>query len=193
MRVQDILGRTMRILGISGSLRKESFNTKLLRAARELVPEGHTIEAFDIAPIPIYNHDVYEAGFPVEVVQFREAIRAADALLVATPEYNYSVPGVLKNAIDWASRAPSQPFAGKPLAMMGATPGLGGTVRSQYHLRQVLTALDVHIVNRPEVAVRSAPDKFDASGTLTDEKTRTQVKALLAALIAWPARLQGNT
>lgn len=180
----------MNILGICGSLRKESFNARLLRAARELVPDGVVITPFDIAPIQLYDDDVYKAGFPAEVVQFREAIRAADALLIVTPEYNSSVPGVLKNAIDWASRPPDQPFAGKPLAIMGATPGLGGTVRSQYHLRQVVVGLDMHPVNRPEVAVRSAADKFDASGTLTDEKTRTQVKALVDALVAWTNRIK---
>jgi len=180
----------MNILGISGSLRKESFNTKLLRAAQELAPEGVVITRFDLAPIPLYNEDVFVAGRPPEVVRFRDAILAADALLIATPEYNYSVPGVLKNAIDWASRPPREnPFAGKPAAIMGATPGLGGTMRSQSHLRQVLFAVDLRLVNRPEVAVRSASEKFDANGTLTDDKTRTQVKTLVEALVAWTNRL----
>ena len=182
----------MNILGISGSLRKESFNTKLLRAAQELAPQGIVMTRFDIAPIPLYNDDVFQQGHPPDVARFRDAIRAADALLIATPEYNYSVPGVLKNAIDWASRPPNEnPFGGKPAAIMGASTGRGGTMRSQYHLRQVLVGLDLHVVNRPEVAVQTAADKFDASGTLTDERTRNQVKALVEALVAWANRIRG--
>lgn len=181
----------MNILGISGSLRKESFNTKLLRTAQELAPAGIMITRFDIAPIPLYNDDVFQQGHPPDVARFRDAIRAADALLIATPEYNYSVPGVLKNAIDWASRPPSEnPFGGKPAAIMGASTGRGGTMRSQYHLRQVLVGLDLHVVNRPEVAVQTAADKFDATGTLTDERTRNQVKALVEALVAWTNKIK---
>jgi chromate reductase len=179
----------MRILGISGSLRQESFNTRLLRTAISLAPDGVTIEAFDIAPIPLYNEDVRAAGFPPAVQQFREAIRAADALLFATPEYNYSLPGVLKNAIDWASRPPDQPFTEKPAAVMGASTGLNGTVRAQLHLRQVLSALNVHFVNRPEVMLRSVADKFDATG-LTDEKGREHVQQLVAALAEWTTRIR---
>ena len=170
-------------------MRKESFNTRLLRTAIALAPEGVTIEAFDIAPIPLYNEDVRAAGFPPVVQQFREAIRGADALLFVTPEYNYSVPGVLKNAIDWASRPPEQPFADKPGAVMGATTGLNGTVRAQLHLRQVLTGCNVHFINRPEVAIRGAADKFDATG-LTDEKGREMVRQLVAALADWANRIR---
>jgi chromate reductase len=182
----------MKILGICGSLRRESFNRKLLRAAMEMLPEGHTIDVFDLAPIPLYNNDVYELGFPPPVVAFREAVRGADALLIATPEYNYSVPGVLKNAIDWASRAPDQPFSGKPMAMMGASSGLSGTMRSQNHLRQVALGVNLLVLTRPEVMVRTAADKFDASGRLTDEKTRQFVKSLVEGLIAWTARLSAR-
>ena len=179
----------MRILGISGSLRKESFNTRLLRTAISLAPDGVTIEEFDIAPIPLYNEDVRAAGFPPAVQQFREAIRGADALLFATPEYNYSLPGVLKNAIDWASRPPDQPFTEKPAAVMGATTGLNGTVRAQLHLRQILIGCNALFVNRPEVAIRGAADRFDATG-LTDEKGREQVKLLVAALAEWTNRIR---
>jgi chromate reductase, NAD(P)H dehydrogenase (quinone) len=180
----------MKVLAISGSLRTDSFNTRLVRAARELAPDGMTIDMTDLAPLPLYNDDVRAAGYPPAVAAFREAIRAADALLIATPEYNYSVSGVLKNAIDWASRPPDQPLAGKPLAIMGASGGLSGTMRAQYHLRQIAVFVDLLPLNKPEVMVRSAADKFDASGALTDEDTRIHVRKLLEALAAWTGRLR---
>ena len=180
----------MKILGISGSLRKDSFNTRLLRSAISLAPDGVSIDPFDLSAIPLYNEDVRAAGFPPVVQQLREAIRGADALLFATPEYNSSLSGVLKNAIDWASRPPDQPFAGKPVAVMGATTGLGGTVRAQAHLRQILVGVNVHFVNRPEVGIRSAAEKFDASGVLTDEKGREVVQQLVAALVEWTNRIR---
>ena len=179
----------VKVLGICGSLRKGSYNAAALRAAQELAPDGLTIETFDIAPIPIYNEDVRAEGLPPAVEQFRERIRAADALLFVTPEYNYSVPGVLKNAIDWASRPPEQPFAGKPVAIMGATPSVLGTARAQYHLRQILVFLDMHPINKPEVMIAAASGKFDAAGRLTDEATRDFVRQLLTALRDWTRRL----
>jgi len=179
----------VKVLGICGSLRKGSYNAAALRAAQELAPDGLTIETFDIAPIPIYNEDVRAEGLPPAVEQFRERIRAADALLFVTPEYNYSVPGVLKNAIDWASRPPEQPFAGKPVAIMGATPSVLGTARAQYHLRQILVFLDMHPINKPEVMIAAASGKFDAAGRLTDETTRDFVRQLLTALRDWTRRL----
>jgi chromate reductase, NAD(P)H dehydrogenase (quinone) len=179
----------MKILGISGSLRQNSFNTRLLRTAIALAPDGVSIDEFDLSPIPLYNEDVRAAGFPPSVQQLRDAIRDADALLFATPEYNYSVPGVLKNAIDWASRPPDQPFTDKPAAVMGATVGLNGTVRAQLHLRQTLVGCNVHFINRPEVAIRGAADKFDATG-LTDEKGREMVRQLVAALAEWANRIR---
>ena len=179
----------MKILGISGSLRKDSFNTRLLRTAISLAPDGVSIDAFDLSPIPLYNEDVRAAGFPPVVQQLRDAIRGADALLFATPEYNYSVSGVLKNAIDWASRPPDQPFAGKAAAVMGASTGLNGTVRAQAHLRQILLGVNVQCVNRPEVMVRSAADKFDAT-SLTDEKIRETVQQLVAALVDWTNQIK---
>jgi chromate reductase len=178
----------VRVLGFSGSLRKGSFNTAALRAARELAPDGLAIEPFDIAPIPLYNEDVYQQGFPPPVAEFRTRIKDADALLIVTPEYNYSVPGVLKNAIDWASRPPDQPFDGKPIAFLSASPAFTGGARAQYHLRQVFVYLNPHVLNRPEVFISTAHTKFDADGRLTDEKTREQIAGLLAALKVWAER-----
>lgn len=176
---------TLRVLGISGSLRKGSFNTAVLRAAVELAPAGMSIDVADLQEIPIYNEDDRAKGFPDPVQRLRDAIAAADALLIVTPEYNYSIPGMLKNAIDWASRPPSQPFAGKALAIMGASGGMGGTMRAQYHLRQVAVFLDMHLLNKPEVFVRSAQKLVDAEGKLTDEPTRKLVGEQLVALAAW--------
>lgn len=178
------------VLGISGSLRRKSYNTAALRAALQLLPAGMTMETFDIAEIPLYNEDVREQGFPAPVERLRGKIAAADALLIVTPEYNYSVPGVLKNAIDWASRPPSQPFDGKPLAIMGASPGVIGTARAQYHLRQCFVFLNASIVNRPEVMIGSAATRFDDQGNLTDEATREMIRKLLSALADWTRRLQ---
>jgi chromate reductase len=144
------------LLGISGSLRKGSFNTALLRAATALAPEGMRVETTTISDIPPYNDDVRAQGLPEPVSRLRDAIRRADALLIVTPEYNYSLPGVLKNAIDWASRPPEQPFAGKPLGIMGASGGVGGTMRAQYDLRRVAVFLDMHPNNKPEVFVRNS-------------------------------------
>jgi chromate reductase, NAD(P)H dehydrogenase (quinone) len=179
----------VKVLGICGSLRKGSYNAAALRAAQELAPDGMTVESFDIAPIPVYNEDVRAEGLPAAVEQFRGRIRAADALLFVTPEYNYSVPGVLKNAIDWASRPPEQPFAGKPVAIMGTSPGALGTARAQYHLRQILVFLDMHPINKPEVMIGAASSKFDAAGQLTDEPTRDFIRQLLTALGGWTRRV----
>ncbi len=178
------------ILGIAGSLRRASWNHGLLRAANELLPEGVTLEIADLAPIPMFNQD-QEADLPESVRYFKSRIVAADALLIATPEYNYSIPGVLKNAIDWASRPPREsPFAGKPLAIMGAG-GLFGSVRAQLHLRQICSHLDMLAVNRPEVRIVRGWEKFDADGNLTDETSRKEVHMLIEALVKWTHRLQG--
>ncbi len=180
----------IRVLGISGSLRRGSFNSALLRAAVELAPEGMHIEIGDLRDIPLYDEDVRAQGLPAPAARLREEVDRADAVLIATPEYNYSVPGVLKNAIDWASRPPKQPFAGKPLALMGATGGTSGTLRAQYHLRQIAVFLDMHPVNKPEVFVRNAPALFDQDLKLVDEATRTAVRGLLEALADWTRRLR---
>ena len=181
---------TIKVLGISGSLRQDSWNTAALKAAMELAPPGMQIEHALIADIPLYNEDVRVQGFPAPVERLREQIRRADALLIVTPEYNYSVPGVLKNAIDWASRPPEQPFAGKPMAIMGASPGFTGSARAQYHLRQMFVFLDALILNRPEVMIASAHERFDASGRLVHEPTREIIGKLLTGLAAWTLQLQ---
>jgi len=177
--------RAIKVLGISGSLRAGSYNTAALRAAQELAPDGMTLETFNLGAIPIYNDDVRAIGFPPSVQELRDAITGADALLFATPEYNYSIPGVLKNAIDWASRPPNQPFEGKPAAIMGTSPGKIGTARAQYHLRQMCVFLDVHLINKPEVMIGGAAEAFDAEGRLADETSRGFIRDLLAALAAW--------
>jgi chromate reductase len=188
---EDLIWVTnMHVLGISGSLRKGSYNTALLAAASELLPECMTLEIFDLSSIPLYNDDVRALGFPKPVKELRARIAVADALLIATPEYNYSIPGVLKNAIDWASRPPDPPLDGKPLAIMGASTGNFGTVRAQMHLRHVCVYCNMFPVNRPEVLVMRAQDKFDANGRLVDETTRGFVRDLLTALVDWTQRLQ---
>lgn len=185
-------GQSIKVLGISGSLRRGSFNTAALRAARELAPAGMAVELHEgLRDIPPYDDDLRQGqGYPPPVEDLRARIKAADALLIATPEYNYSVPGVLKNAIDWASRPPEQPFDGKPVAIMGASPGVLGTARAQYHLRQMFVYLNGHLLNRPEVMIGQANTRFDAEGRLTDEKTREFIHALLAALKEWTERLR---
>ena len=180
----------MHILGISGSLRKDSINTAALHACKDLLPPGVTLSVFDLTPIPLYNEDVRAIGLPASVQQLREQIKAADALVIATPEYNYSIPGVLKNAIDWASRPPEQPFDGKPVAIIGATPGGLGTSRAQYHLRQVFVYLNGLLLNRPEVFISGATSKFDASGKLTDAATAENLGKMLVALTDAARRLK---
>lgn len=171
------------ILGFAGSLRKGSYNRGLLRAAAEMVPDGAELEIFDLEGIPPFNQDLENR--PVEKVkEFKARIRAADALLIATPEYNYSIPGVLKNAIDNASRPyGDSALDGKLAAIMGASIGMLGTARAQYHLRQSFVFLNMFTLNQPEVMVPFAQDKFDEQGKLTDEKTRKKVKELLEALV----------
>lgn len=180
----------LRVLGSAGSLRAGSYNRALLRAAVELAPEAMVITVFDLSGMPPFNADVEALGDPPPVLAFKAAIAHAHALLIVTPEYNYSLPGVLKNALDWASRpAASSVLNGKPLAMMGASTGLLGTVRAQLHLRQVCVFTNMLPLNRPEVFVTRAAGKFDATGRLTDEETRQRVRTLLDALIAWADRL----
>jgi chromate reductase len=182
--------QTLTILGIAGSLRKDSFNRGLLRAAHKLTPEGVTIEDFDLEGIPLYNQDE-DGNPPALVTEFKARIRAADAILFATPEYNYSIPGVLKNAIDWASRPyGDSAWDGKPVALMGATSGLQGTARAQYHLRQCFVFLNMYPLNRPEVMIGGASQKFDAAGNLTDEKAQELIGRLLAALAEWTRKLK---
>lgn len=180
------------ILGIAGSLRKESFNRLLLRAAQELTPENARIETFELAGIPLFNQDE-EANPHPRVVEFKQRIRAADAILFVTPEYNYSIPGVLKNAIDCASRPyGDSAWTGKPVAIMGASIGTLGSSRAQYHLRQTFVFLNMYPVNQPEVMVSKAHERFDQEGKLTDETTNKLVQQLLTELVSWTKRLSGN-
>ena len=182
----------LKVLAISGSLRKASYNTAALRAAQEVAPDGMAIEIVSIADIPFYNADVQEQGFPGAVMALAEQIRAADAVLIASPEYNYSTSGVLKNTIDWLSRVPQQPWAGKPVAMIGASMSLLGAARAQYHLRQMFVFLDALPVNKPEVFIAQAQNRFDAEGRLTDELTRGFIRQLLVSLAAWTLRLKAS-
>ncbi len=184
------MSETLNVLGISGSLRAASFNTAALRAARDLAPAGMQITIFSIADLPLYNEDVKARGLPPSVQALRDAIKIADAVLIASPEYNFSISGVLKNAIDWASRPPEQPFDDKPIAIMGVSGGLLGTARAQYHLRQCFLFLNGHVLNKPEVMIGSAAARFDANGTLTDETTQGMIRAQLEALRNWTLRLR---
>ena len=182
----------MKVLAMVGSLRKGSYNKLALRAAMELKPAGMEIEQAEIGDLPLYDDDLREAGYPPPVQRLREQVRAADALLFVTPEYNYSVPGVLKNAIDWCSRPPQQPLEGKPAAIMGASTGKLGTARAQYHLRQIFVFVNVLPVNRPEVMLSGAAKLFDADGRLTDEPTRKFIGDMLVSLQDWTHKLQAK-
>ena len=179
----------LKILGISGSLRKTSYNTAALRAAVELCPEDAEIEIYDIAGFDSFDQD-REATPPENVAKFKAALKAADAVIISSPEYNYSVPGFLKNAIDWASRPyGDSAWEDKPVLIMGASPGTGGTMRMQYHLRQIMVFLNMHPLNRPEVMIANCVGKFDENGKLIDETTRTFVSNALKALVEWTQRL----
>lgn len=185
---------SLHVLGIAGSLRRGSYNGAVLRAAAtELAPEGMHIERFDLSPIPLYNEDVRQSGYPPAVAGLRARIADADAVLIVTPEYNYSIPGVLKNAIDWASRPPDQPFNGKPVALMGASPGRLGTARAQYHLRQSLLSLNAMVLNKPEVMIAGVNKLLDEEGRLTDETTADFVRQLLSGLAEWTRTLQARS
>jgi chromate reductase len=180
----------IKILGFAGSLRVGSYNKALLRAATALLPDDVTLEIFDVNDIPPFNQDL-EMDMPPTVKEFKSKIREADAIVIATPEYNYSVPGVLKNAIDFASRPyGDNPFNDKPVAIMSASIGMLGGARAQYHLRQMFVFLNMHPVNGPEVIVTSAQNKFDSNGNLIDENTRVFLKQLLQNLVNWTRRLR---
>lgn len=180
----------IRILGFAGSLRKGSYNKALLRAATELLPKDTELEIFELDGIPPYDQDK-ENQPPATVVEFKEKIRAADAILIATPEYNYSIPGVLKNAIDWASRPPGDnAWDDKPAAIMSASVGMLGGARAQYHLRQTFVYINMHPVNRPEVMVPFAAEKIDDTGTVIDGKTRQKIYELLVSLASWARKLK---
>jgi len=183
--------KIVNILGFAGSLRKDSYNKALLRAALELVPKDAKLEAFSLEGIPPFNQDL-ENQPPEKVKEFKAKIRAADAILIATPEANYTLPGVLINAMNWASRPyGDNAFDGKPVAVMGATIGMLGTARAQYHLRQSFVFLNMIPLNQPEVMVPFVQEKIDKNGRLTDQKTKEKIGELLVNLVSWTKRLRG--
>jgi chromate reductase len=183
----------VRAVALIGSLRAGSWNRALWRAALTAAPEGLVLEEAPIADLPLYNGDLHPPAapdWPAPAARLRAQLARADAVLFVSPEYNYSVPGVLKNAIDWASRAPDPPMNDKPAAVMGATTGMWGTTRMQYHLRQVGVFTNLHFLNRPEMFVARAPEKFGPDGTLTDEATRKVLGEFLLAFRDWALRVR---
>ena len=184
------MNKPIRILGIAGSLRRKSYNRAALRAAQQLAPEDAVIDIFELDGIPVFSEDD-EGQPPVKIVELKKRIREADAILFVTPEYNYSIPGGLKNAIDWASRPyGDNAWNGKPVAVMGASLGMLGTARAQYHPRQVFVFLNMLAINQPEVMIANAGQNFDAEGNLTNEATKNSIRQLLANLVGWTRGLQ---
>lgn len=182
--------KKLKIVGISGSLRQSSFNTGLLRAAVTLCPSEADIEILQIDKLKLFNQDL-ETNLPEDVKIFKNSVKTADAVIFATPEYNYSVPGVLKNAIDWLSRPyGNNSLDGKPAAIISASGGMLGGNRAQYHLRQIFVFLNVYPLNKPEVIVPFALEKFDGKGVLIDQKTKDKIKELIVALIDWTRKLK---
>jgi chromate reductase, NAD(P)H dehydrogenase (quinone) len=183
---------SIRVAGICGSLREGSLNKGLLRAAVELAPAGMEIQIYTrLGDIPPYNDDIFQKGDPEPVADLKKFIGVADAILISTPEYNYGVPGVLKNAIDWASRpAGKSALNRKPAAILGCSPGLGGTIRAQHALRQSFVFTETHVMSQPEIKIPSAATLFDASAKLTDETTRQHVKKFLQAFVTWIGRFK---
>ena len=187
------MSEKIKVLAFAGSLRKGSYNKALIRAAVDVAPVNVAIEVFDLEGMPLFNQE-FEANPPPKVKEFKDKIRNADALLIATPEYNYSIPGVLKNAIDCASRPKADtPLEGKPVAIMSASTGRFGGARAQYHLRQSFIFLNMQPVNRPEVMLSDAPHNVDANGNVTNEQTRQLIMQLLEALAAWTIKLREKT
>ena len=174
---------TIKIVGFTGSLRKDSFNKAALRAAAEMLPDDVELELVDLTGIPFLNEDEEAKGFPPSVVAFRGKLAAADGVLISTPKYNYSIPPVLKNALDWASRGDEKPLFGKPTAILSVSPGMLGGARVQYHLRQVCVALNLLVLNKPEVFIGNAEEKFDDKGRLVDSRSRAMLQRLLKALV----------
>ena len=183
------MSRHVRVLGIAGSLRRGSYNQGALRAAKLLVPENCDIDIFQLDEIPMFNQDD-EKSPPSSVVELKKRIRSANAVLIVTPEYNYSIPGVLKNAIDWASRPHGDSaWSGKSAAIMGASTGANGTARAQYHLRQIFVALNLFPLNQPEITIADAAHRFDQGGNLVDEPTKQLIQELLKNLVDWTHRI----
>ena len=185
------MDRKISIFGFAGSLRKGSYNKAILRVAVELVPKDAQLETFDLEGIPPFNQDL-ENDPPEKVKEFKKKIRAADAILIASPEANYTIPGVLTNAMNWASRPyGDNAFDGKPVTVMGASVGMLGAARAQYHLRQSFVWLNMYPLGMPEVMVAFAQDKIDANNRLTDAKTKERIKELLESLVTWTRKLKG--
>jgi chromate reductase len=180
---------TVKILGIAGSLREASYNRSVLRAAGTVLPDDAEMEILDISGIPVFNDDLL-GDLPETVVELKRKVKEADALLLVTPEYNYSISGVMKNVIDWGSRPyGDNAWDGKPAAIMGASTGLLGTARAQYHFRQILQAVNVHTLNHPEVMISKAAERFDDEGNLTDEQTKEFIRSLVAKLVKWARKV----
>ena len=182
----------IRILGISGSARRRSYNTALLEAAKELLPEGAALEVYDVSVLPLYNQDI-EVEIPAPVMRFKEEIRRAEAVLFATPEHNYSITAVLKNAIEWGNRpVEDNSWDGKPAAIMSASTSPRGGARAQLHLRQIMVDLNMYPINKPQLLVARAQEHFDANLKLTNTEFREILRALLISLTEWTLRLRGS-
>lgn len=175
--------KTINIVGFTGSLRKNSYNKAALKAAQRLLPENTELNIIDLSDLPFFNEDLEEKALPTSVTDFKEKLARADAILISTPEYNFSIPPVLKNALDWASRGDALPLYGKPVAIMSASPGMLGGARVQYHLRQVCVQLNLIPLNKPEVFIARANEKFDEDGNLINERTKNSISRLLEALV----------
>lgn len=176
------------ILGLCGSLRARSYNHQALLAAGELMTGASLVGISNGRGLPIYDADAQAQGWPAAVELLAQQVRAADGVLIASPEYNFSIPGGLKNALDWLSRLPEQPFKGKPVAILGAATGPVGTARMQYDMRRVLQFLDAEVLPKPEVFIAHAASRFDADGRLSDEPTRGVLAAQMQAFVVWIAR-----
>jgi chromate reductase len=182
-------GNDFKILGLVGSLRRASFNRGLIRAAQELAPDGVTVELYEgLGEIPFFNQDVEDEGDPAPVKELKEKIREADAVLIATPEYDYAIPGVLTTALDWALRPPS-PLRHKPVGIVGASPGSVGTARGQIVLRQILLHAPAYVLPEPQMFISYSRERFDENSDLTDEETRERMRRFLVALVEWTERL----
>ena len=184
------MAEELKVLGVCGSARKASFNMAALRACKELAPAGMSISIASIGDLPMYNQDVFDAGIPQPVKRFYDEVAAADGVLIATPEYNFSLPPLLKNAIDWVSKMPKQPFDNKPCAVFSSSQGPLGGARVQYDVRKILVQLWGLVLPRPEVFIGLAPSKFDKDGKLTDEATKKFLTDLLAGFKPWIERMR---
>lgn len=182
----------LKFLGLVGSLRKGSYNKALMQASFGLLPDNVTLEIFDLAKFPLFNQDLTQDP-PAIIREFKAKIRVSDAILIASPEYNYSIPGVLKNAIDWASRPPNDnAWDGKPAAIISASTGKLGGARMQYHLRQIFVFINMYPINRPEFMLANAKNYFDEAGNLKDDDARKRLQELLQALADWTRKLKSR-